>query len=159
MKAETLRENIASRHDYLEKLIELTDRGLERLPEGKLRIQRQGNSVSFHHVENDSRGNGHIISPDNIKLAEGLAQRSYLKKLRRAAERETELIDRILIKYPEQTAEDIYDNLPRDRKALVKPVILSDKEYEERWIRQSYTPKEFQEGSPVYLTSKGERVR
>ena len=47
----------------------------------------------------------------------------------------------------------------RERKKLIRPVEPTWEQRVEMWLSEDYTRKEFQEGMPVILTEKGERVR
>lgn len=53
----------------------------------------------------------------------------------------------------------MYLNLHEERKKLVEPVELPWEQQLEQWNAKEYKQKEFQEGTAVILTEKGERVR
>ena len=54
---------------------------------------------------------------------------------------------------------ELFDSLHPDRKKLISP-LEADWEYKlQQWYNMPYKGKEFQEGTPVILTERGERVR
>lgn len=151
------RDALASRYASLQKIIEFIQERLPKLPEGRLRINRHGNSVYYYFVAGNDDNNGKIISDKS--LIQELAQRSYWEKVIKAARNEEKLISRIIDHYPDPTFEKIYDTLSDERKELIVPVVLTDERYIERWLGQEFRRKGFKEGMPVYMTLNGERVR
>ena len=61
--------------------------------------------------------------------------------------------------YPEAVAEDVYDQLPEALKKYAKPINLCDDEYAIKWMETPYRHKPFKNDAPVFVTTKGERVR
>ena len=55
--------------------------------------------------------------------------------------------------------EGVYDTLNPYRRELVSPLILSDKEYVNQWLKVEYQGKHFDEEAGIIITEKGERVR
>lgn len=157
MLVDVIKANLRARYDSLTKLIESCQSYLSGSPEGRLRIRRQGNSVSYYIVDKNTDKNGAITR--DIQVVKALAQKYYLHELIKSAVNEREALSVALERYNLDTVEDIYPNQTQDRKALITPYILPDEEYLEQWINKAYTPKGFKEGAPVYITQKGERVR
>jgi hypothetical protein len=153
------KKRLSARCRSILKLIQSIEQQLARLPDGKLRIHRQGKSVSYYLVEEKQRDNGTLIDKDNFKLINGLAQKTYLQKVLKAAQREHKYLQGFINNYPQPLPEDVYYLQNEDRKALTQPVGLSDEEYKERWLSETYQRKGFAEGIPVYMTNKGLRVR
>lgn len=61
--------------------------------------------------------------------------------------------------YHDNEIEEVYKKEHPARKALVIPVEPTEEQLEMEWYRREYKGKEFQEGMPVIITEKGERVR
>lgn len=158
MKIDKTLDDLKARLSFIERVIKEADEKLAGMPDGNLRIQRQGNSVTYYCAR-QSKGdrNGFIITdPAVINL---LAGKSYYLKVKRSAEKEKRLITRMLNAYPRSKPEEIYKDLTEDRKNLIKPLALSDEEYAKRWLDQPYVRKGFEEGDPFFTSIKGERVR
>lgn len=152
-----LKEKIESRYNALTKLIASCKDYLSGCPDGRIRIKRQGNSVTYYYVKDNSDRNG-VITKDAV-LVRSLTQKAYLTDVIKSAQKELTAIKPLIKAYGKTTYEDVYTQLTNDRKVLVKPYTLPDDEFLEQWISKPYTPKGFKEGIPVYTTIRGERVR
>ena len=151
-------KDLRCRLDYVARVIDYVNKKLVDMPAGSLKIKRQGNSVSYYCAIS-TKGIKNVITIKDAQLISALAQKSYLLKIKRSAEREYSLIRNLLDYYPDTIVEDIYDGLREDRKKLITPVAISDEEYARQWQEKSYKRKPFEEGDPNFLTLKGERVR
>ena len=157
MLIDETKTNLKTRYDQLSKLIDSCQTCLTKYPPGRLRIKRQGNSVSYYIVDKSTDKNGNVSK--DTKLIRTLAQKTYLQELIKIAASERDALTASLERYQDNTIEDVYPALSQDRKALITPYILPDDEYLEQWINKAYTPKGFKEGTPFFITQKGERVR
>ncbi|MCR5593986.1 MAG: hypothetical protein K6F79_09610 [Saccharofermentans sp.] len=162
MKKDIALESLKERLVFLEKVVSEADKQLKKSPPGRLRIQRQGNSVAYYCVQNSKEfkdNNGQRIDNSNRNLIAALAQKSYINNVRRYAVAEAKAIRWLLDGYPKKTVESALDNIKGDRLKLLQPVALSDEEYVKKWIAKPYTPKGFSETDPNFKTLKGDRVR
>ncbi len=150
--------DLQCRSDYLMRIIDNADKSLALLPDGYLRIKRQGNSVSYYHMRK-IRGADAEELIKNSSVIRDLSQKSYLRKVRNAAVAELKKIEHMMKGYPVIKIEDIYGSLRDDRKKLVDPVALSDEEFARLWSSKPFTPKEFDDDDNYFVTLKGERVR
>ena len=80
---------------------------------------------------------------------------SVIKK----AEARLKQIKKITKDYSDDEIEKLYTSLHADRQALVTPVEPTWKQLLDKWYAEEYQGKEFQEGTAVILTERGERVR
>lgn len=156
MSINELKKRLLSRHDLLTGIIESCKRHLNGCPDGRIRIKRQDKWVSYFLVTDNNDTNGKVIK--DLKLVKRIAQKQYLQSLLNNAQAELKALDRLISHY-DKTFEDIYPSLSKDRKELINPVTLPDDEFIEQWMNKPYTPKGFKEGTPVYMTMRGERVR
>lgn len=158
MKIDVTLDDLRVRLSLVERIIKETDEKLALMPDGNLRIQHQGKSVTYYCArDNNGDRNGYIITDPGI--ISSLAQKSYLRKIRRSADQERKLILQLLKRYPDIKSEEVYSSLTDDRRSLVKPLVISDEEYARRWLEQPYKRKGFEDGAPLFTTIKGERVR
>ena len=159
MNINRLKADLRVRLTYLSKMTEWCSNQLKKCPDGNLRIKRQGNSVSYYRVNDRTGNNGVLLDKKNGSTTRKLAQKRYLQKLLSAASSEGKAIERILARYEHPVAEDIFDSLSEDRKVLITPVTLPDKEFLEKWQSRPYVRKALPDNLPVYKTLKGDHVR
>ena len=159
MDKDLINKQLTARYKRLNKLTESIEKKLLILPEGKIRILRKHNTDYYYYVDKDSNDNGTIINSLNLPFAQGLAQRSYLQKVLRAANSEQKLIEQFIKRFPSPSVEQVYQTLPEPRQKLITPIILPDDQYIKQWLDTPYIHKGFSEGDPYYETLNGERVR
>ena len=153
-------ESIKRRCETLDRLISSCGKFLENMPEGHLRIKKL-NGNCYYYLIISAKGNKKITYIGNKPDAQicKLAQKTYTQKLLHSARSELEILKPVIINAPKSYFEDVYYALPDERKQLIRPYILSDEDFAQKWQKQNFTPKIFKEGAPVYMTMRGERVR
>lgn len=75
------------------------------------------------------------------------------------AETRLKQIKKIAKDYSDNEIEELYTSLHNERQLLVTPVEPTWNQLLAEWYDQEYQGKEFQEGTAMILTEKGERVR
>ena len=88
-----------------------------------------------------------------------LAQKSYDEKLLQLTEKRYSQIKKLAENYEDDELEKIYQQEYAERQKLIRPVEVMWEQKVSEWKQKEYKGKEFQEGTPVILTEKGERVR
>ncbi|MBR3184082.1 MAG: hypothetical protein IKF61_07005 [Firmicutes bacterium] len=88
-----------------------------------------------------------------------LAQKEYDEKVLKYARTELNSLNKLIRRYEIGTAEDIYENLPPARRALVTPIFIPDDQFVKNWLAQQYEGLGFEEGAPEFYTDSGLRVR
>lgn len=81
------------------------------------------------------------ISKENIQLANDLAQKDYLIKLRKAACELSQQVNAFISTYDESLLSSIYYNLSPVRQKLVNPYYISDEDFIHNWINAPYKTK------------------
>lgn len=151
------KEALLKEQRRLEDLIAKAEMENEHLPEGYLRISRCKNRCRYYHCIEDR--NGSYIPKSNIELSKQLAQKSYNKSVIDKSKEQLTQINKMLESDVDATMKELFDSLHPDRKKLISP-LEADWEYKlQQWYNMPYKGKEFQEGTPVILTERGERVR
>ena len=148
---------ISSRITLLLSLQKRIESLLSQLPEGRLRAIG-GEHPRYYHVTPETTLTGRYLSSDEFSLVKSLAQKGYLRKLKKSVELELNYLSS-LSPPPVPVPEEIYSGLPLIRKTLVEPLLISDREYAEAWKSEPYVPKEFVDSDSGFYTSRGERVR
>ena len=147
---------INERIELLTKTLEKTESRIKSLPLGRINIKCRGGTTYYYLV---GEGRTEKLIKRGDKLVEELLQKSYLKDVNKAAEKELKVLMKYKEEYPSVLIEDIYDQLSNERKKVVKPIIPTDEQYVARWLAEPYTKKPISDDVPVYVTKKGERVR
>ena len=162
-----LKEKLLLEEKYLKQIITKTQTQLQ-LQEinevtGKLRISVNEEAYRYYVVHSSTEGSTETylsrMSAENMKQARLLAQKTYLEKVSRLAEKRLKQIEKLLKGYENDEIQKIYDSMHAERKKLVEPIELSWEDKKDQWIKQEYRGKEFKEGTTVILTEKGEQVR
>ncbi len=145
----------------LEKLIELLrSRAQDPIP-GSLRISVTGGQPRFYHMLPGENGKivSHYLSRDQIDLVRRLAQQDYEKKLLSEAERLLWHVKEKEAAFDDHSLQSIYQKLHPIRRDLISPLVPSDEDYIEQWLKTPYQPGWFSEDAASFITDKEERVR
>lgn len=148
----------------LNALLDLKLRALKIAPEGNLRISQSHGNAQYYHRKRPDDKRGFYIDANNYELAQGLAQKDYNKRLVASLKKELKILQSALSQLEKLTelngtTETVLNSLTPLRRALIRPVTLSDSQYAAAWISQKYKGKPFQPDSQKMYTSNGERVR
>lgn len=144
---------------FLQDTIKKQKKRLAKAPAGYLRIAERDGKPQYYHVESKNRGPGKYLDSRQLDLVKKLAQKSYDKKVLRAAEQELKAWTMLASFFPDQTLEEVYGLLSPSRQSLVCPLLPTDEEYRKAWEAVDYEPGWFRKNEPEYWTDRGERVR
>ena len=134
-------------------------KALQNAPEGTLRICTRGNKVQYYHRTVPKDFNGVYIREKDYKLAQKLAQKDYDAKILKAVEKELHAIQKYNAYYPDKCAEQLYENLHKERQKLIFPVCESEDAFVQQWESIEYEGKVFYGDAAEFYTAKNERVR
>lgn len=132
---------------------------IQKLSPGHLRIMTRGKYTQYFHITQTGDSIGTYIPKSEMDFIKELAQKDYLEKICKLAQKELKQVKAFFKSYKPNELEEAYTTLKAERKKLVTPIRLPDDEYAERWQAMPYTGKSFAEDQPTLLTAKGERVR
>ncbi len=153
-----LRDLLQEEQLRLEKIIKQVKNRLNLAPEGSLRLSKSHNNIQYYCCKEENKS-GDYISKNNFDLARKLAQKSYDKKVLELAEKRLSQIRRITKDYTDNEMEKIFWDEHIERQKLIEPIELTWEQKVSEWKLKEYKGKDFQEGTTVILTEKGERVR
>ena len=102
---------------------------------------------------------GYYIPKVQRYLAQEIAQQNYNYMIEKQAQKELKEIEKFLKTFQDEELKNIYVNLNESRKLLIEPIVIPDKMYIEKWFKQPYEKKLFQEDTIEIYTDNGERVR
>lgn len=152
-----LKKMLMQEQKRLKEIIKKAKEGAEGFPEGSLRISNDRGHVRFYHCVEDRLGR--YIPRKNSQLPKQLAQKDYQEEVIQVATERLKQISRILKDYEDDEIEQIYMASHPERKTLITPIEPSAEQLISDFLNETYKGKEFQEGTPVILSEKGERVR
>lgn len=150
---------LEARANRLLQLKKEKESALRDVPEGSLRICKNGDRTQYYQRINPKDISGKYIREKDLCLAGKLAQKDYDQRVLKAVEKELGAIQKYLAGYPKVNVEQIYEKFHEERQKLVVPIEDTEEQYVQKWQSISYQGKEFQEEVPEFYTAKGERVR
>lgn len=153
-----LKDLLLAEQFRLERIIKDAKMRLAQAPEGRLRLSRTQKYLQYYQCTEQNK-RGIYIAKNNQELAQKLAQKSYDEKLLQLAEKRYSQIKKLAENYEDDELEKIYQQEHAERQKLIRPVEVMWEQKVSEWKQKEYKGKEFQEGTPVILTEKGERVR
>ena len=156
---ENLKELLCEEKSRLEKILQKTKEQLLDAPQGTLRLSSSKKWTQYYHCLSGQNKNGVYIPKTNEELIHRLAQKSYDEKVQKLAEKRLWQIQRILKDYENEEIENIYLYEHSERHKLIEPVEQTWEQQLKEWMSEKYKGKGFQEGTPVIMTERGERVR
>ncbi len=152
-------KNMGYRKEYLEQLIDLKVKEISEAPQGTIKVSESNGSYQYYYRAPGSKAKAVYIKSSDRQFAAEIAQREYDEKVLFAAKNEAHYLNGMIYRYGLGTVEDIYENLPPARRALVTPILLPDDEFVKNWLAQPCEGLGFEEGAPEFYTDSGIRVR
>ena len=144
------------KYSELAEIIARVEQELKNAPTGTLRISKSHKSIQYYKMDRQNK-RVYILKKNRVE-AQKLAQRDYLKKLLVCLKRNLRATNYVIKNYNPESVYKCFSKLPSARRVLVKPFILSPKEYAQLWQNREYEHKsEVPQGN--LETIKGEKVR
>lgn len=159
MNKSVVLSELETRIKAIKKQIEIINNRIESAPKGTLRLSKSWNQYQYFHRNDPNDTNGTYIPRKDHDIAVRLAQKDYDTKLLAELEKQLKAMERFLIDFNPDAAQQIYEKLTEPRKALIDKGFLTDEEFVRQWLDEPYRKLRFREDEPEYYTSKGERVR
>lgn len=157
-KLKRLKEVLLAERKRLENIVKIEKRRLIDKPEGTLRLSRCKEYMQYYYCTEEDKS-GQYIGKGNEELIRILAQKSYDEKILQLAGKRLKQINRILKDYEDDEIEEIFRKEHPERQRLVQPIEPTWDQKMKMWREEEYQGKVFQEGTPLILTDRGERVR
>ncbi len=151
-------EILREKEKELDKMVATAESFLTTAPKGRIRISTNHNTRQYLHQCDDKTET--YISKKRTAFIQSLAQKDYAQKVLKQALKEQKLIQNFLEKYEPDGIIHVYDKLSLERKDIVKPYILPDKEFAMQWISAPYKHKDLDDNTEnALITERGEKVR
>ncbi len=143
----------------LDEYVVQAKKSLKKAPEGSLVLSKSNGTTQYYHKTESGQKKGKYISTKNSKLIAALAQKDYdLRFLQLLTEQRNRLCKAIKLIVGIDFLKPYHD-LSEARKLLVRPHVMTDEQYVEKWLSVEYSGKEFFEDNSVIITERGEKVR
>lgn len=152
-----LTDDINARHEIVSRMIFQAEEKLKTFPDGNIKIRHIG-SKAYYYLTGADNLSGEKMLTDKT-LIDALIQKRYITKVLSAARIESAYLQKVIKGYPEPVAENIYELLKDDRKASVRPIVLTDEQFVSKWKNTPYSKKPFSNDIPSFITLNGEKVR
>ena len=153
-----LKKLLLAERKRLENIVKIEQIQLKNKPEGTLRLSKRKKVIQYYHCTEKNKL-GKYIAKENEEMIRALAQKSYDEKILQLAEKRLRQINGILKDYEEDEIEKIYKKEHVERQRLIQPVEPTWEQKVRVWAEEEYQGKDFQEGTPLILSERGERVR
>lgn len=147
------------RKERLEKFIALLEARVVKAPHGTLRIIENKNTTQYYHITEKGDRNGKYISKKDFSLIKELAQRDYDAKVLANVKKQLYVLSDFLQTYSPSSVEEVFTKVKENRKALIVPATLPNKNQIENWLSVKYKGHPFSEDDPELYTARGLRVR
>ncbi|MBR5975786.1 MAG: hypothetical protein IK020_11460 [Clostridiales bacterium] len=132
---------------------------LGNYPDAHLEIGNSKSKTSMYIVSEQTEGRRQYIPKKNIDLAKALATRSYIERFLRRAKDELAALEVYIRRVTEKSPEELYSNMCDARKALIRPLLVSDEVCARMWEQAPYIHGSSYPEMKIYPTKKGDLVR
>lgn len=154
-----MKEKLQEKIRELEELIIKAEKSLKKAPEGSLVLSCSNRKTQYYHKTEQTQKKGKYISLKNNKLISALAQKDYDMRFLKMAREQKKKLYKVVELLSSFNLTKTYSELSEDRKRFVRPHIMTDEQYVEKWMAVQYEGKEFLDDTPIIMTEHGERVR
>ncbi len=146
-------KELKKRKRVLDNLIPQLKSWLSKAPRETLRIS--GKYCFIMKNKNDTTGR----RTKDARTIHILATKQYYRKVLRSAETELKQIDKLLETETEHSIANIYSNMSKTRKDLVKPLETTINEQIQSWLSNNEASLPIKPGSYAVMTKRGDLVR
>lgn len=153
-----IKDDLLKEEKRLSELLELLEKRSGSRLEGHLHAFYSHNTNQYAIVF--SKGQKQQYLPKSMhKLASQYAQQEYEDRLIKVVRNELNLIKLASEYYSSMPEDRVYEQLPKARKDIVKPIRPADCEFTEQWQSVSYQGNCFYDDSAQIITERGEAVK
>ena len=146
--------------EEVNRILEQIDKELEHMPEGHLKIQKRLENVYYYQmIQKNGKTKKYYIEKRNAELIKKLACKHYYMKVQTKLKKEWEALKKFLNNYDEKIADDIYDQMPVEKKELIQPLRMTAGEVLRKWENERYEANQNYPENLIYKTDQGEMVR
>lgn len=146
--------------EEVNRILEQIDKELEHMPEGHLKIQKRLENVYYYQmIQENGKTKKYYIEKRNAELIKKLACKHYYMKVQTKLKKEWEALKKFLNNYDEKIADDIFDQMPVEKKKLIQPLRMTAGEVLRKWENERYEANQNYPENLIYKTDQGEMVR
>lgn len=159
LKPDNFIEVLTNRLLQLQNVYNLLNQQQKVLPKGHLRIIHNHNKLQYYHVTSSTNGLGKYIKKKDFQIAKNIAQKDYNATVLQVLRKQISALEKIIIKFSENSIPDVYDLLPVTRRDLITPVTLQNDLYKHEWLEAYSEMKAFCDIDTNFYTNNGVHVR
>lgn len=115
--------------------------------------------VSEEQIKDSNKWGRKYIKKEEMVLAKLLAQKHYYSLAKPIVEKQLDILEQFIKKYPDNELEESYDALSIERKSLIAPLYPSAKELVKQWEEEVYEQTTMYPENLKFETEQGELVR
>ena len=146
----------------LEKILKKIEEFWKNAPDGTLKVQNKGENTYFYQqcwIEHEKYYTRKYIKKENLFMVKELAQKQYYTLVQPVLKNQLEILKSFIEQYRPEEYKKIYQNLSRERKRLVTPILWSREEKIQQWKEEKYEKNKFYAENLRYETEQGDLVR
>lgn len=129
---------LEKRIEELEKKEKIIADGMSKLPQGTLKIYKNGNRKEYYHrldTDKSKRSKGRYVRvAAEQELIRQLAQKEYYLSTQSAIEKEKSVLSTCVDRLPKTAPEDVYFEIDASLRGLVTPLFETDESFLKRWL-------------------------
>lgn len=152
-------DELMSEREHLLQLSAKAKEDVSSAPEGSLRIARATTTPNYYHRKNSSDRNGTYIKVSDQNLARALAQKEYAANVQANLKQRLFYIDSLINDYRTNKISLIPESYNLARRRLIKPYLLNDEEYVQKWLEIPFIPNPSYPENLKFETANGIKVR
>lgn len=155
-----IKDEIKQRIRETRTILKMIDAELECAPEGSLKILcRENKTYYYQQIKQNGMYEKKYIEKKKTDMAIALAKKGYYIKVKPLLEKELKALESFDKSYNEDAVDKIYDLMIEERKQIVNPVRVSNREALKRWNDEEYEINQWHPENLIYKTDNGEKVR
>ena len=152
-------DELMSERAHLLQLMAKAQKDYSSAPEGSLRIARATTTPNYYHRKDSSDKNGSYIKASDQDLAKALAQKQYAATVQDISKQRIFNIDALINDYRTNQISLIPESYNLARRKLIKPYLLNDEEYVQKWLETPYISNPSYPENLIFETANGIKVR
>lgn len=156
-----LYEEIEKRIQYLQKMVFLVEKRIEKAPEGSIRYIIRKGFVQYYVRKSPKDKSGRYVKKSELALIRAYLQKYYDVRVLKALKKEQAELEKLIKSMGNGVKEIrlIYEEIPELVRSEINPIDYSDEEYANKWLAIPYEGKTMVESGYDQKTDKGEYVR
>ena len=156
------RKRLLKELEEVRKLKEQVEKSMQNAPEGRIRAEMlRGKYPQYYVISEeymDRYPKGKYLKKSQIDIARNIIQKEYDEMMLKELKKREKEIEYSLIASEGEELKNVYNKLPKAKRCLISPYILSDDEFAQRWKDADDDVKNTYPITNGFVTENGELV-